>query len=234
MAESSAVKEQHQCKKCNTSANYKSKFLNLIFSPQVSDWNVTKNFHKLPITNIKKFSEGFWSFLSISKHFQKFPKIFKNCRKIVLRTFRHFLFFSEDFRKFLKTSDNFWRFFSKIQKCWKVILSTSFVTNFWNFPKISEDIRWFHKFFFKCWKAVLSTLWHFLNFSKDFRRFPKTSEDFRRFSKISETWQNVYFCTLRCFLLSFPNEIFPNIQQRKHQPLLPVNWSTVKIFHVCY
>ena len=66
--------------KRNTSANYKSKFLNLIFSPQVSEIGIVlKNFHKPPIT-FEKFpgvSEVFRAFPNISEdseNFQKFSK----------------------------------------------------------------------------------------------------------------------------------------------------------------
>ena len=109
-----------------------------------------------------------------------------------------------------------------------------FATNLRNFPKISEDIRRHPKIsddfrrMHKKFKMLEGRLEHFATFSdffrrypktsEDFRRFPKTSEDFRRFSKISET---CLFLHSAAYFLKLSKE-FPNIQQRRHEPLLPV------------
>ena len=128
-----------------------------------------------------------------------------------MRTFRYFPIFSEDFRRFPKTSDNFRRF-KKNSKCWKVILST------WR--QISEIFRRFPKT------------------SEKFRRFPTTSEDFIKkikmlkgrlehfgtFSKIFKNCRNSSECLFlhSPVLFSKLSKKFPNIQQRRHEPLLPV------------
>ena len=130
----------------NTSANYKSKFLDLIFSPQVSelrDWNSIKNFHKPPITfdNFPRVSEVFRAFPNISEHFQRFPKIFKNFQKVSEDRFENFPTFSDFFRtsRYFRRPDNFPRF----QKNSKMLETyfEHFVTNFLRFPKNSEDFR---------------------------------------------------------------------------------------------
>ena len=109
-----------------------------------------------------------------------------------------------------------------------------FATNLRNFLKISEDIRRVPKSsddfrrMHKKFKMLEGRLEHFATFSdffrrypktsEDFRRLPKTSEDFRRFSKISETCLLLHSAAL---FLKLSKE-FPNIQQRRHEPLLPV------------
>ena len=81
----------------------------------------------------------------------------------------------------------------------------------------------------------MSTLQHFPIFSEDFRRFPKTSEDFRRRPNIFEDFQN--FGNLsECLSLNSPvlfpkfSKEFPNIQQRRQEPLLPVTDRPLNFF----
>ena len=69
----SIVTKSQQSAKVLNKIKIISKFLNPIFSPQVSDWNVIKLFRKLYIT-FQKFFKSFRSFLTISEH----PKISEN------------------------------------------------------------------------------------------------------------------------------------------------------------
>ena len=64
----------------------------------------------------------------------------------------------------------------------------------------------------------------FSDFSEDFRFFPKISEDFRRFPKIFKYFGNLSECLFLHSPVLFPklSKEFPNIQQRRHEPLLPV------------
>ena len=95
--------------------------------------------------NFPGVSEVLRGFQKTSEDFRKFWKIYKSCRKIVLRTFRHFPIFPEEFRSLPKTSDNFRKFLKKVQKCWKVVLGT--LRHSPIFPKISRDFRRFSKIF---------------------------------------------------------------------------------------
>ena len=67
-------------------------------------------------------------------------------------------------------------------------------------------------------------------FSDFFRRIPKISEDFPRFAN------NLSECLCLHSRVLFPkfSKEFPNIQQRKHEPLLPVTDRPLNVFHVCY
>ena len=116
-----------------------------------------------------------------TEDFQWFLKMFKNCRKIILRTFQHFLIFSEEFWRFLKTSNNFWRLKKNkmLESHFKHIGTISkFVQRF---SKTSEDFQWFPKISRNSENAGRS----FLIFSKDFSlKVSKDFEDFWRFSKI--------------------------------------------------
>ena len=100
---------------------------------QVSVWSVIEISRKLPIT----FERGVSEVSSISKRFRKFPKIFKNCRKIVLRTFRHFPIFTEDFRRFptISTKDmlSFGRSGAKDKTFWLVTVTPPNYVCSWNY-----------------------------------------------------------------------------------------------------
>ena len=67
-------------------------------------------------------------------------------------------------------------------------------------------------------------LQHFATFSDFFRRLPKISEDFQRFLKIFKNLGNLSECLYLHSLVLFPkfSKEFPNIQQRRQEPLLPV------------
>ena len=78
----SIVTKSQQSAKVLNKIKIISKFLNPIFSPQVSDWNVIKLFRKLYIT-FQKFFKSFRSFLTISEH----PKISENSETFVGRLF---------------------------------------------------------------------------------------------------------------------------------------------------
>ena len=149
MAESSAVKEEHQCKKRKYQCKLQIKILEPdLQSTGVRDWNIIK----------RKFPEGFRSFASISEHFRTFPKIFNNFQKVSEDRFENFLTFSEFFRRFPTIFEDF-----KNQNCCKVILSTlRQISDFFRrFPKPTEDFRRFPKIY------------------EDFRRFSKNSETCR-------------------------------------------------------
>ena len=131
-----------------------------------------------------------------------------------MRTFRHFPIFSEELRKFPKTSDSFRRL-KTIQKCWKIVLSIlrqfqKFSEDFRRLPIISEN-------FLKKSKMLEGRFEHFATFS-DF------SEDFRRLPKISKNFGHLSECLFLhspVLLPKFSKE-FPNIKQRRHEPLPPV------------
>ena len=155
---------------------------------------------------IRKFFEGFQSFPSISKHFQRFPKNFENFQKVMedrFENFPAFFYFFQDFWRFPKTSDNFQRF----QKCWKVVLSTSMVAiskMIWRFPKTSEDFRWFLKIKKKNAGRLFLALCDICQFfSKDFGWLPEISEDFQRFPKISKNFGNLLECLIFALSCAF-------------------------------
>ena len=183
LAEGSAVREQHHCKKCNTSTSAKSatpvQITNKIFESDLQSTGVRLECYKNFFVNFPFDSKILIGFPNFSEHFrtlQNFPNILKCC------VGRSFWELSDIFRRFPKTSDNFRRF-KIFQKCWKVILKA--LSD--KFPKFSEDDGR------SSWAP-----WDI------FRFFPKTSEDLRRFSSILETCRNDCFRTLRCFFLSFP------------------------------
>ena len=104
-----------------------------------------------------------------------------------------------------------------------------------NFPKIFEDIRRLPKTyedfrrlpmisedFIKSFKMLEGHLEHFATFSDFFRRFPKI---FKNSGKLSE-------CLSLHSLVLFPKffKEFPNIQQRRHEPLLPVTDQPLNFF----
>ena len=83
-------------------ANYKSKFLNPIFSPLVSDWNVIKISCKLPLHSkilqrFPKFSEHFRTLVKTSENFQKWSE----------DRFENFPTFSDFFRRLPTVSKDF-------------------------------------------------------------------------------------------------------------------------------
>ena len=65
---------------------------------------------------------------------------------------------------------------------------------------------------------------HFATFSDFLRRSPKTSEDFQKIPKIFKIFGNLSECLFLHSRVLFPklSKEFPNIQQRRHEPLLPV------------
>ena len=105
----SIVTKSQQSAKVLNKIKIISKFLNPIFSPQVSDWNVIKLFRKLYIT-FQKFFKSFRSFLTISEH----PKISENSENSqhlsedCFKSFPTFSVFipksSDNFRRFQKSS----------------------------------------------------------------------------------------------------------------------------------
>ena len=85
--------------KSNTSANYKSKFSNLIFSPQVSEIRLLlKKFINLRLHSKLRFR----SFPSPSEHFRGFPTIFENFQKVSEDRFENFATFSAFSKDFLR------------------------------------------------------------------------------------------------------------------------------------
>ena len=80
---------------------------------------------------------------------------------------------------------------------------------------ISED-------FIKQFKMLEGRLVHFATFSDFFRRLPKI---FKNFENLSE-------CLFLHSLVLFPkfSKEFPNIQQRRHEPLLPVTDRPLNFF----
>ena len=176
-------KAKYQCKKHNIyQCKLQIKTLESdLQSTVVRDWNSIKNFHKPPIT--------FENFPRISEVFRTFPKIFKECWKIVLRTFRHFPKTSEDFRRFPKTSNNFRRFQKIFKNAGKLLSTLRQISEiFRRFPMTSKD-------FTKKFKMLEGRLEHFATFSDFFQGFPKRlpeiSEDFRGSLKISKDFQKL-------------------------------------------
>ena len=69
-------------------------------------------------------------------------------------------------------------------------------------------------------------------FSKDFRRHPKTSEDFQNISKIAELIGMLVFAFSGAF-----SQVFQRISKHSTKDigtLTSGNWPTVKFYHVCY
>ena len=173
-----------------------------------------------------------------TEDFQWFPKIFKNCQKIILRTFQHFLIFSEEFWRFLKTSDNFWRL-KKIKMLESHFKHIGTISKFvQRFSKTSEDFQWFPKISRnsenagRSFWALCDIFWFFQKTSV--WRFPKTSkisEDFQKFGNLSQ-------CLFLFSLVIFPkfSKEFPNSQQRRHELLhvLLVTDQPLFFFHVPY
>ena len=72
----------------------------------------------------------------------------------------------------------------------------------------------------------------FSDFSEDFQRLRKISENFRRFPKIFKNLENLSECLFLhspVLFHTFTKE-FPNIQQRRHEPLLPVTGRPLNFF----
>ena len=88
-------------------------------------------------------------------------------------------------------------------------------STYWNVIKVFVNLQ------------IHSKIFHFATITEFFPRFPKTSEDFWRFPKIFKNFQN-FGNLLECWFLHSPvlfpkfSKEFPNIQQRRHKPLLPV------------
>ena len=91
---------------------------------------------------------------------------------------------------------------------------------------ISEDLK---KKIKKCWKVILSILRHLPIFFEDFRFF------FRRLTQISKDFQK-FRKLVGMFILHPPvlfpkfSKEFPNIQERRHEPLLLVTDQPLKFF----
>ena len=166
--------------KCNSSSNYKSKFLNLIFSPKVSEIGILyKNFIKLRLHS-KYFPRVSEIFLAFSNTSEDFRKVFENFQKVSEDRFENFPAFSDFFRRLAKISEDFRQFptegfktfLKMLEGCFKHFATISKV--FRRFPKTSEDFRRLLmisedlKKFKKCWKVVFSTLRHLPIFSEDF------------------------------------------------------------------
>ena len=191
-------------------------------------WEQYKKFHKPPITfeNFPRVSKVFRAFRTLPKIFENFQKFSKS----VGRSFENFPTFSDFFRRLSKISEDF-RQFPKISKQNSKMLETYLkhvAKNFRKFPKISEDIRRipkisndFQEFYKKKLNAGRSS-WALCDI---FRFFPKISEvDFRRFPKVFKNFGKLSECLFLhssvLFLKLFKE--FPNIQQRRHEPLLQV------------
>ena len=150
---------------------------------------------------------------------------FKIFRK-PLNTSINFPRVSEFYRAFPNTSEDFRKFSKIFKNCRKIVSELSDIFRF--FPKTSEDFRrlpTISEDFLKihCWNSMLEGRFkHFATISEVFRTFPKT---FKNFGNLLEC------CFLHCPVL-FPkfSKEFTNIQQRRHEPLLPVTDRPLDFF----